>query len=71
MKPEDVLFYADNGDETMKVEVFGVKLQISDLLDLDPKGGSKTSHKIKGSVTSPTLFALMACRTSRKTTLAT
>ncbi|NME02470.1 phage protein [Aeromonas sp. DNRA1] len=53
MKPEDVLFYADNGDETMKVEAFGVKLQISDLLDLDPKGGSKTSHKIKGAVTSP------------------
>ncbi|MBR7628928.1 DUF2597 family protein [Aeromonas popoffii] len=53
MKPDDVLFYADTGDETMKVEAFGVKLQISDLLDLDPKGGSKGVHKVKGFVTSP------------------
>ena len=53
MAPDDVLFYADTGDETMKVEAFGVKLQISDLLDVDPKGGSKGVHKIKGFVTSP------------------
>ncbi|MFM5339022.1 phage protein [Aeromonas enteropelogenes] len=53
MKPDDVLFYADTGDETMKVEVFGVKLQIADLLDIDPKGGSKGVHKLKGIVTSP------------------
>ena len=53
MTPDDVLFYADTGDETMKVEAFGVKLQISDLLDVDPKGGSKGVHKIKGFVTSP------------------
>lgn len=53
MKPDDVLFYANTGDEQMKVEAFGVKLQISDLLDVDPKGGSKVVHKIKGFVTSP------------------
>ncbi len=53
MKPDDVLFYADTGDETMKVEAFGVKLVISDLLDIDPKGGSKGVHKIKGFATSP------------------
>lgn len=53
MAPDDVLFYADTGAETMKVEAFGVKLQISDLLDVDPKGGSKGVHKIKGFVTSP------------------
>ncbi|MNG74367.1 hypothetical protein D3C79_328480 [compost metagenome] len=53
MAPDDVLFYADTGDETMKVEAFGVKLQISDLLDVDPKGGNKGVHKIKGFVTSP------------------
>ena len=53
MTPDDVLFYADTGDETMKVEAFGVKLMISDLLDVDPKGGSKGVHKIKGFVTSP------------------
>ena len=53
MAPDDVLFYADTGDETMKVEAFGVKLQIADLLDIDPKGGSKGVHKLKGIVTSP------------------
>lgn len=53
MKPEDVLFYADTGDETQKVEVFGVKLLIADLLDLDPKGGNKAVNKIKGFVSSP------------------
>ena len=53
MEPDDVLFYADTGSETMKVEAFGVKLLISDLLDVDPKGGSKGVHKIKGFVTSP------------------
>lgn len=53
MAPDDVLFYADTGDETMKVEAFGVKLVIADLLDIDPKGGSKGVHKVKGFVTSP------------------
>ena len=53
MAPDDVLFYADTGDETMKVEAFGVKLVISDLLDVDPKGGNKGVHKLKGFVTSP------------------
>ncbi|WP_429076430.1 phage protein [Aeromonas hydrophila] len=53
MEPDDVLFYADSGGEKMKVEAFGVKLQVSDLLDADPKGGSKSAHKVKGFVTSP------------------
>ncbi|MBL0676639.1 phage protein [Aeromonas dhakensis] len=53
MKPDDVLFYADTGDETMKVEAFGVKLVLSDILDVDPKGGSKATHKVKAFVTSP------------------
>ncbi|MNJ65816.1 hypothetical protein D3C77_618550 [compost metagenome] len=53
MEPDDVLFYADTGTETMKVEAFGVKLLVSDLLDIDPKGGSKSVHKVKGFVTSP------------------
>ncbi|OXS14006.1 phage tail protein [Zobellella denitrificans] len=51
--PHDVLFYANTGDEEMKVEAMGVKLQISDLLDIDGKGGSKKIHKLKGFVTSP------------------
>ncbi|ABO89667.1 TPA: DUF2597 family protein [Aeromonas salmonicida] len=53
MEPDDVLFYADTGSEQMKVEAFGVKLLVSDLLDIDPKGGSKSVHKVKGFVTSP------------------
>ncbi|OKA80417.1 phage tail protein, partial [Aeromonas salmonicida subsp. salmonicida] len=51
MEPDDVLFYADTGSEQMKVEAFGVKLLVSDLLDIDPKGGSKSVHKVKGFVT--------------------
>ncbi|MFM4647569.1 phage protein [Aeromonas bivalvium] len=53
MAPDDVLFYADTGSDQMKVEAFGVKLLVSDLLDIDPKGGSKSVHKVKGFVTSP------------------
>ena len=53
MEPDDVLFYADTGSDQMKVEAFGVKLLVSDLLDVDPKGGSKSVHKVKGFVTSP------------------
>ena len=58
MKPDDVLFYADTGTEIMKVEAFGVKLLVSDLLDIDPKGGSKSVHKVKGFVTSPDFIHL-------------
>ncbi|MGL5498374.1 MAG: phage protein [Aeromonas sobria] len=53
MEPDDVLFYADSGAEKMRVEAFGVKLMVSDLIDVDPKGGNKTVHKVKGFVTSP------------------
>uniref|UniRef100_UPI0005A99D44 phage protein n=1 Tax=Aeromonas rivuli TaxID=648794 RepID=UPI0005A99D44 len=53
MEPDDVLFYANTGGDEIKVEAFGVKLNAADLLDIDPKGGSKSVHKIKGFVTSP------------------
>lgn len=53
MKPDDVLFYANTGSEETKIEAFGVKLSVSDLLDVDPKGGNKSVHKVKGVVTSP------------------
>nr|WP_249126830.1 phage protein [Aeromonas popoffii] len=53
MAPDDVLFYANTGSEEIKVEAFGVKLNAADLLDIDPKGGSKSVHKVKGFVTSP------------------
>lgn len=51
--PVDFLFYAKAGTEENKVEAFGCKLVVSNVLDLDPKGGSITTHKIKYFVTSP------------------
>jgi DNA adenine methylase len=51
--PLDFLFYAKAGSEEMKVESFGNKLQLSNLLDIDPKGGGVATHKIKYFVTSP------------------
>jgi hypothetical protein len=58
MEPDDVMFYADTGSDTMKIEAFGVKLMISDLLDIDPAGGKKTTHKVKGIVTDPNFVAI-------------
>lgn len=51
--PHDVLYYANSGSEEIKMEAFGVKLLLSDLLDIDGKGGDKNIHKIKGFITSP------------------
>lgn len=53
IKPQDFLWYAKAGNEEMKVEAFGCKLIVSDILDIDPKGGTVTTHKIKFLVTSP------------------
>ncbi|ECQ4901880.1 DUF2597 family protein, partial [Salmonella enterica] len=53
IEPLDFLFYAKAGSEEVKVETFGNKLQLSNLLDIDPKGGSVSTHKIKYFVTSP------------------
>lgn len=49
----DLMFYAKAGDEELKVEAFGCKLVVSGLLDIDPKGGSVQTHKVKYFVTSP------------------
>ncbi|MEX9943265.1 phage protein [Providencia rettgeri] len=53
IKPMDFLWYAKAGNEEMKVESFGNKLILTDILDTDPKGGALTTHKIKYLVTSP------------------
>ncbi|EIV9525866.1 DUF2597 family protein [Klebsiella quasipneumoniae] len=50
---QDFLFYAKAGDEEMKVEAFGCKIMISDLLNIDPTSADKAKHKIKYIVTSP------------------
>jgi len=49
----DFLFYAKVGSEEVKVEAFGCKLVLSNILDIDPKGGSLSTHKVKYFVTSP------------------
>lgn len=53
IKPHDCLFYANNGGEEDKIELFGVKLLISDLLSVDPESADQTTRKLKGFVTSP------------------
>lgn len=49
----DLMWYAKAGTEEVKVEAFGCKLVLSDILDQDPKGGSLTTFKVKYLVTSP------------------
>lgn len=51
--PHDCMFYASSGDAADKIELFGVKLVISDLLSVDPNSSDKTKRKLKGFVTSP------------------
>jgi len=53
LAPFDILFFARTGDEELRVEAFGCRLKISSLLDIDPKGGNKTTHKVPFDVTSP------------------
>ena len=49
----DIVFFAKAGDEEFRVEAFGCKLTVSSLLDIDPKGGAKSVHKVPFEVTSP------------------
>lgn len=49
----DLMWYAKAGAEELKVESFGCKLNVTDILDVDPKGGAVMTHKIKFIVTSP------------------
>lgn len=51
--PHDCMFYAKSGDAEDKIELFGVKLKISDLLSVDPNSKDKTKRKLTGFVTSP------------------
>ncbi|OTA17198.1 tail protein [Xenorhabdus beddingii] len=53
IQPVDLMWYAKAGNEEMKVEAYGCKLIVSDILDVDPKGGSIMTHKVKFVVTSP------------------
>ncbi|ELC2956361.1 DUF2597 family protein [Salmonella enterica] len=49
----DFLFFAQAAKTELRVEAFGCKLMLSNLLNIDSKGGDSLSHKIKYLVTSP------------------
>ncbi len=54
----DLMWYGKAGSEEMKVEAFGCKLLLSDILDHDPKGGSIVNLKVKFFVSSPDFVRL-------------
>ena len=54
----DALFYANTGDEELKIEAFGIKLILTSVLTVNPKGGEKATHKIKYLVTSPNFIRI-------------
>ncbi|MBE2898617.1 DUF2597 family protein [Pasteurellaceae bacterium 20609_3] len=49
----DLVFFAQREKERFKVEAFECKLMLTDLLSIDPKGGAKSTVKVKYFVTSP------------------
>ncbi|MCM2377849.1 phage protein [Pseudomonas marginalis] len=53
LEPFDALFFAKTATDELRVEAFGCRLKISSLLDIDPKGGQKSVHKVPFDVTSP------------------
>jgi hypothetical protein len=53
MKTFDVMFYAKTSKDEMKVEAFGCRIKLSDILDVDKKGGQASTFKIPFDVTDP------------------
>ncbi len=53
MEPFDIMFYAKTSQDEMKVEAFGCRIKLSDILDIDKKGGSASLFKIPFDVTDP------------------
>ncbi len=53
LEPFDIVFYAKAGDSEIKYEAFGCKIRLSSLLNIDPKGGTKSTVKVQYDVTSP------------------
>ncbi|MCX8761335.1 phage protein [Vibrio parahaemolyticus] len=49
----DALFYGKIDKDELKIEAFGCRIKISDLLDADSNGGSALVHKLQFEVTSP------------------
>jgi hypothetical protein len=54
----DLMFYADTGDESQKIEAFGCRLKISDLLNADKSSDDETTHTIDYIVTSPDFVSI-------------
>ena len=50
--PFDIICIAKTVDSENKVEMFGCKLKIADLLNIDPKGAEKSKFKLGFDVTS-------------------
>jgi len=53
LEPFDITAIAKTTGSEQKQELYGCLLTISDLLNIDPKGGEKTKHKLPFEVTSP------------------
>ena len=51
MEPKDITTFGSAGDEEARIELFGCLLKISDLLNIDPKGGEKSRVKLPFDVT--------------------
>ena len=49
----DALFYGKIDKDELKIEAFGCRIKISDLLDADSNGGSALVHKLPFEVISP------------------
>ncbi|WP_435247336.1 phage protein [Vibrio sp. nBUS_14] len=49
----DALFYGKIDKDELKIEAFGCRIKISDLIDADTNGGSALVHKLPFEVTSP------------------
>lgn len=49
----DNVFYAKTSQDEIKVEAFGCRFKLSDLLDIDTKGSSASLFKLPFDVTSP------------------
>lgn len=53
MQTFDIMFYGKTAKDEVKVEAFGCRIKLSDILDVDKKGGQATLFKIPFDVTSP------------------
>lgn len=49
----DIMFYGKTSQDELKVEAFGCRLKLSDILDVDKKGGQASLIKVPFDITSP------------------